>query len=189
MRSGSWNLFLEFLIYLFYMHFLHRKYYFINLIQKNIFKSQDKMKIRPFFCIFSIEFFRNKYTFSGKNHFFRNKSTFSGISDFSGKSMNYEKSRYMEKVTFSGYFCRSFFSNWNNFFNVKTKKGNIQVYIFFNLCIMRLLVYHSLLIQQALFVHNNNKKIEKLHENLWRNVNYWCQKSSFFSRIVSCFKN
>ena len=103
--------------------------------------------------------------------------------------MNYEKSRYMEKVTFSGYFCRSFFSNWNNFFNVKTKKGNIQVYIFFNLCIMRLLVYHSLLIQQALFVHNNNKKIEKLHENLWRIVNYWCQKSSFFSRIVSCFKN
>ena len=68
-------------------------------------------------------------------------------------------------------------------------KQKKEIYKSLYLCITRLLVYHSLLIQQTLFIHNNNKKRYKLQENLRRIENYWCQKSSFFSRIVSCFKN
>ena len=84
---------------------------------------------------------------------------------------------------------KSYFFHILTFLIIQTFSGKTLVFIVFNLCIMSLLVYHSLLIQQALLIHNNKKKIKKLQENLWRIVNYWCQKSSFFSRIVSCFKN
>ena len=54
---------------------------------------------------------------------------------------------------------------------------------------MRLLVYHSLLIRQALFVHNNNKKNRETSRKFVKNCKPLVPKKFFFSRIDSCFKN